>query len=44
MKGMFAVVALGLGVIVRLPLSAGGKDTGIEKTISPLEHSWAGAQ
>jgi hypothetical protein len=44
MKRMFAVVVLGLGVIVTLPLSAGGKDTGVEKAITAMEYSWAGAQ
>jgi ketosteroid isomerase-like protein len=34
----------GLGVIVTLPLSAGGKDSGVEKTIAALEYGWAGAQ
>ena len=38
--------ALGLAVIVTLPLSAGGKgkNTGIEKAITAMEYSWAGAQ
>jgi hypothetical protein len=42
MKRMFAVLVLGLGLIVTLPLSAGGKDFGVEKTIAALEYSGAG--